>query len=184
MIKVNTVRNRFTDDFNVWKVYLTKPIGRLWTKSRLRLGHNSLTKSINSSGPEPIVKCSKDAGVPQPDICPVGNCFYFICAQFTISYFVIFSTIFLQTNLRFWSSKSTVTALFNSSGCLLPTWSTAEATNMYLYPGGTGRKAVSCVIPDNKGRKDWSWEASEKNTGMVGIHLYDWHLSKAITIVC
>ena len=58
IIKVNTVRNRFTDDFHVWKVYLTKPIGRLWTKSRLRLGHSSLTKSINSSGPEPdaIVK--------------------------------------------------------------------------------------------------------------------------------
>ena len=28
IIKVSTVRNRFTDDFHVWKVYLTKPIGR------------------------------------------------------------------------------------------------------------------------------------------------------------
>ena len=124
----------------------------------------------------------KDAGVPQPDI--VGNCFYFIRVEFIKSYLVIFATIFLQKNLRFWSSKSTVIALFKANGCLLPTWSTAEATNMYLYPGGTGRKAVSCVIPDNKGRKDWSWAASEKNTGMVGMHLNDSHLSKAITIVC
>ena len=29
IIKDSTVRNRFTDDFHVFKVYLTKPIGHL-----------------------------------------------------------------------------------------------------------------------------------------------------------
>ena len=73
IIKDSTVRNRFTDDFHVLKEYLTKPIGHLWTKSRLRLRHNSITKSNNSSGPEPdaIVNFEKDAGVPQQDICSV-----------------------------------------------------------------------------------------------------------------
>ena len=78
--------------------------------------------------------------------------FFYLCVCDTHSW---------DSNLRCCSSKLTVIARFKSTGCLLPTKSTAEATRLYTFPGGRGRNAVSSVIPDNNGINACFWSAPE-----------------------
>ncbi len=43
---------------------------------------------------------------------------------------------------------------------------------MYVFPGGRGRKVVSSVTPDNKGRRDCSRSGSESRSKMSNIDLF------------